>query len=52
MIQSCTNKSESFNRLAKWLAFGGEQQVLGSNNRDELRKRIKYSNPKSFIKKG
>lgn len=43
MVQSCTNKSESFNRLAKWLAFGGEQQVLGSNNRDELRKRIKYN---------
>jgi TnpA family transposase len=43
MVQACTNKSESFNRLAKWLSFGGEQQVLTSNNRDELRKRIKYN---------
>ena len=25
------------------MAFGGEQQVLGSNNRNELRKRIKYN---------
>lgn len=27
----------------KWLAFGGENQVLSSNNRAELRKRIKYN---------
>lgn len=43
MVQACTNKSESFNRLAKWLAFGGEQQVFASNDREELRKRVKYN---------
>ena len=43
MVQACTNKSESFNRLAKWLAFGGEQQVLASNDREQLRKLVKYN---------
>lgn len=42
-IQGATNKCESFNRLVKWLAFGGEHQVIGVNHRDELRKRIKYN---------
>ena len=41
-IQAATNKSESFNRFAKWLAFGGEG-VIPSNNRDEQRKFIKYN---------
>lgn len=42
-IHAETNKCESFNRFIKWLAFGGENQVLSSNNRAELRKRIKYN---------
>lgn len=42
-IQGATNKCESFNRLVKWLAFGGEHQAIGVNNRDEQRKRIKYN---------
>ncbi|MEM9218510.1 MAG: transposase, partial [Cyanobacteria bacterium P01_F01_bin.150] len=41
-IQAATNKSESFNRFAKWLAFGGEK-VIATNNRDEQRKFIKYN---------
>lgn len=41
-IQAATNKSESFNRFAKWLAFGGEG-VIPSNDRDEQRKFIKYN---------
>ena len=41
-IQGATNKSESFNRFAKWLAFGGEK-VIATNNRDEQRKFIKYN---------
>lgn len=43
MIHAETNKCESFNRFIKWLAFGGEDQVISSNNRDEQRKRIKYN---------
>lgn len=41
-IQGATNKSESFNRFAKWLAFGGEG-VIATNDRDEQRKFIKYN---------
>ncbi|MGK7889748.1 MAG: Tn3 family transposase [Leptolyngbyaceae cyanobacterium] len=41
-IQAATNKSESFNRFAKWLAFGGEKVIM-TNNRDEQRKFIKYN---------
>jgi TnpA family transposase len=41
-IQAATNKSESFNRLVKWLAFGGER-MIPSNDRDEQRKFIKYN---------
>jgi hypothetical protein len=41
-IQAATNKSESFNRFAKWLAFGGEG-VIPSHDRDEQRKFIKYN---------
>jgi TnpA family transposase len=59
-IQAATNKSESFNRFAKWLAFGGEG-IIATNNRDEQRKFIKYnhlianciifySNPKSVMR--
>ncbi len=42
-IHGETNKCESLNRLVKWLGFGGEQQVIGVNNRDEQRKRIKFN---------
>lgn len=41
-IQAATNKSESFNRFAKWVAFGGEG-VISTNDRDEQRKVIKYN---------
>lgn len=41
-IQAATNKSESFNRFAKWLAFGGEGGIP-SHDRDEQRKFIKYN---------
>ena len=40
-IQAAINKSESFNKFAKWLSFGGQMHGIASNNRDELRKRIK-----------
>lgn len=42
MIQNATTKSEAFNAFVKWLTFGG-QGVINTNNRDELRKRIKYN---------
>ena len=41
-IQAATNKSESFNRFAKWLFFGGEG-IISENSRDEQRKAIKYN---------
>ena len=41
-VQGATNKSESFNAFVQWLAFGG-MGVLRTNNREELRKRIKYN---------
>ena len=41
-IQAAINKSESFHRFAKWLAFGGDG-VITSNDRDEPHKRIKYN---------
>jgi len=40
-IQAATNKSEGFNRFAKWLSFGGG--VLTTNNREEQRKLIRYN---------
>lgn len=42
-IHAEINKSESFNRFAKWLSFGGEMRGIASNNRDEMRKRIQYN---------
>lgn len=42
MIQSETNKCESFHSLSQWIAFGGEGS-LNTNDRDEQRKRIKYN---------
>ena len=41
-IQSATNKSESFNRFAKWIGFGREG-LIASNDRDQQRKQIKYN---------
>jgi TnpA family transposase len=41
-IQAATNKSESFNRFTKWLAFGGEG-IIASNDREQQRKIIKYN---------
>lgn len=41
-IQAATNKSESFNSFVQWLAFGNDG-MLKTNDRDELRKRIKYN---------
>jgi len=43
MIQVAINKSESFNRFVQWLSFGGETSGIASNNRDEMRKRLKYN---------
>lgn len=42
IIQSATCKSETFNRFAKWLLFGGEG-IISENNRDEQRKIIKHN---------
>ena len=42
MIQRETNKSESFNGFAKWLAFGNGG-VIPTNNRREMRKYLKYN---------
>ena len=42
-IHAASNKSEAFNRFAQWLSFGGEFSGIASNNRDEMRKRIKYN---------
>ena len=41
-VQGATNKSESFNNFVQWLAFGN-MGVLRTNDREELRKRIKYN---------
>ena len=41
-VQGATNKSESFNAFIQWLAFG-DMGRLRTNNREELRKRIKYN---------
>ena len=41
-VQGATNKSESFNAFVQWLAFG-DMGILRTNNREELRKRIKYN---------
>ena len=41
-INAATNKSESFNGFVQWIAFG-DAGVLRTNNREELRKRIKYN---------
>jgi hypothetical protein len=42
MIQAATNKSEAFNRLVQWLAFGGEP-IIATNDRAAQRKIIKYN---------
>jgi Tn3 transposase DDE domain len=42
MIQRATNKSESFNHFAKWLAFGNAG-IIPTNNRREMRKYLKYN---------
>src|SRR5260370_24219882 len=42
IIQRETNKSESFNGFAKWLAFGNGG-VIPTNNRREMRKYLKYN---------
>ena len=42
IIQSATNKSENFNKFAKWLAFGGDGTIT-ENHRDKQRKLIKYN---------
>ena len=41
-VQGATNKSESFNAFVQWLAFGNMGR-LRTNDREELRKRIKYN---------
>jgi len=41
-IQQATNKSEAFNNLVQWLAFGN-MGVIPTNNRAEQRKYIKYN---------
>lgn len=41
-IQAAMNKSESFNHLVQWLAFGNGG-VIPTNNRAEQRKYIKYN---------
>src|SRR5699024_9320308 len=40
-IHSATNKTESFNNITKWLAFGGEG-IIAENDRVKQRKFIKY----------
>ncbi len=42
LIQSATNKSESFNNFVQWLFFGGEG-LIAENDRDKQRKYIKYN---------
>jgi hypothetical protein len=42
VIQTATNKSESFNRFVQWLFFGGEG-LIAENDRDQQRKLIKYN---------
>jgi TnpA family transposase len=37
IINAATNKSESFNRFAQWLAFGGDGTIT-ENDRDAQRK--------------
>jgi len=41
-IQRATNKSESFNNFAKWIAFGNAG-IIPTNNRREMRKYLKYN---------
>ena len=41
-IQDATNKSEAFNRVAKWVAFGNAG-VITENDREEQRKLVKYN---------
>jgi TnpA family transposase len=42
LIQAATNKSEAFNGFLQWIAFGGDG-TIATNDRDELRKIIKYN---------
>ena len=41
-VHVATTKSERFNRLVQWVAFGGNS-VIAENTRDEQRKFIKYN---------
>ena len=41
-ITATTNKVEAYNGFSKWLFFGGEQ-ILTTNDREEMEKRIKYN---------
>lgn len=42
IIQSATNKVESFHAFVQWLSFGGAG-VIATNNREEQQKFIKYN---------
>jgi TnpA family transposase len=42
MINAATNKSESFNNFAKWLAFGSDGTIR-ANDQDSQRKIVKYN---------
>lgn len=42
MIQSATNKTESFHCFVQWLSFGGDS-IIATNNREEQRKFLKYN---------
>ncbi|MEM9409749.1 MAG: transposase, partial [Planctomycetota bacterium] len=42
VIHAATNKSEAFNRFAKWVSFGGDATIR-ENDRDKQRKLIKYN---------
>ena len=42
MIQSATNKTESFHSLVQWLSFGGDN-IIATNIREEQRKFLKYN---------
>ena len=42
IIQSATNKAESFHAFVQWLSFGGDS-IIATNNREEQRKFIKYN---------
>jgi TnpA family transposase len=41
VINAATNKSESFNSFAEWLAFGSDGTIR-TNDRDTQRKIVKF----------